>query len=119
MHMKNTERRLEGRFLCADVVHVTWLQDPRIRTLEAVLEDISPLGACVQTEEQIPLGVEITLTGADRNDGKSLSGLVSYCVYRDYGHFVGIRFLHTEWSSSVFLPEHLIDLQTLVHRCTD
>jgi hypothetical protein len=117
--MKNNERRLEGRFLCADVVHVTWLEDAGIRSLEAVLEDISALGACVQVEEQIPLGIEITLIASNKNEEKALSGIVSYCVYRDYGYFVGIRFRKAPWSTGVFLPEHLIDLQNLVHRCAD
>jgi hypothetical protein len=113
--MKNSERRLEGRFLCAEVVHVCWPASAGIRSLEAVLEDISPLGACVQVDEKIPSGVEITL----KADHTSLSGLVSYCVYRDYGYFVGVRFLLTHWSASVFLPQHLIDLRSLAPRCMD
>jgi hypothetical protein len=114
--MENTERRLEGRFLCADVVKVTRVEgDPR-KTLEAVLEDISPLGACVQVEEQIPLGMEVVLSSG----GKCLSGVVSYCVYRDYGFFVGIHFLdETHWSKGVFVPDHLTSLAALAMRCMD
>jgi hypothetical protein len=113
--MQKSELRLERRLLCADVVHVSWPASDGVRTIEALLEDISPLGACVQIEEQLPLNIEITLTA----EGKNLSGLISYCVYRDYGYFVGIRFLRTHWSSGVFLPRHLTDLQTLIDRCSD
>jgi hypothetical protein len=114
--MKNTERRLEGRFLCADVVRLTRTDGKRLRTLEAVLEDISPLGACVQVEEEVPLGVEVELSAA----GKSLRGVVSYCVYRDYGYFAGIHFHdQTHWSKGVFVPDHLTNLRTLAERVAD
>jgi hypothetical protein len=106
------ERRLEARFLCADLVRVDWLAGANARSAEAVLEDISALGACVQVEELIPLGTAISiLTTASA----SFTGSVSYCVYRDYGYFVGIRFSNeTRWSSGVFEPQHLTDLQALV-----
>lgn len=114
--MKNTQRRLEGRFLCADVVSLTCLEGERVKTTEAVLEDISPVGACVQVEEAVPLGTEVALTAAD----KSLFGVVSYCVYRDYGFFVGIHFSdETHWSRRVFEPDHLISMETLARRQKD
>ncbi|HYA17062.1 MAG TPA: PilZ domain-containing protein [Bryobacteraceae bacterium] len=114
--MNNTERRLESRFLCADLVHLTRIGNNSVETLEAVLEDISPLGACVQVDEEVPLGSEVLLTAA----GKSLSGVVSYCVYRDYGYFVGIHFLDdAPWSRGVFVPDHLISLETLIKRCAE
>ncbi len=53
------ERRFEGRFLCADLVRVEWLErEDECRTTEGVLEDISPSGACIQIEEPIPPGTE-------------------------------------------------------------
>ena len=104
------ERRREGRFLCADLITVEWRVRGTFRTVEAVLEDISPLGTCVQVEEEIPHGTPVTLTLG----GQKLSGAVSYCVYRDYGYFVGIRFPdESQWSSGVFIPQHLTDLRAL------
>jgi hypothetical protein len=114
--MQNTDRRLEGRFLCADLVRLTWRKGDCLHDVEAVLEDISPVGACVQVEEEIPIGASITLSAGS----KTLSGLVSYCAYRDYGYFVGIRFSdETHWSSSVFLPQHLLSLQGLASETSD
>jgi hypothetical protein len=112
------ERRLEGRFLCADLVTVEWLADVgsgvEPRTVEAVLEDISALGACVQVEERIPPGSAISIAAITGEHTRFL-GHVSYCVYRDYGYFAGIRFAdETRWSSRVFEPQHLIDLKTLM-----
>ena len=128
------ERRLEGRFLCADLVKVDWLAgggerergEGEFGTVEAVLEDISTLGACVQVEERIPLGAAIRLSthpglvnsapdGVDET--ARFSGHVSYCAYRDYGYFVGIQFSdETHWSSLIFEPLHLTNLAALSER---
>lgn len=123
------ERRFESRFLCADLVRVTWLETacPETAWLEsalqapasqesieqsagAVLEDISALGACVQVEQSIPLDVLITLSVG----GTNFRGRVCYSVFRDYGHFVGIRFAEdTVWSSDLVLPQHLTSYESL------
>ena len=132
-----SERRLENRFLCAELVTVDWVAaeaecesgsggsvrgspgnaSDAHRTVEAVLEDISTLGACVQVEEHIPLGsaISISVTSAPGIDPPArFSGEVSYCVFRDYGYFVGIRFAdENRWSSSEFEPQHMTNLATL------
>jgi hypothetical protein len=119
------ERRFESRFLCADMVRVEWKADAGpgalpgaggeiLRAVEAVLEDISALGACVQVEEQIPPGTAVSISLAAGNKAQ-LSGSVSYCVFRDYGYFVGIRFANeTRWSSGIFEPQHLTNLEALM-----
>jgi len=122
------KRRFEGRSLCADLVRVEWLagevEGVTPRTAEAVLEDISPLGACVQVDEFIPPGAAIsisTIVGlADIVETVRFTGRVAYCAYRDYGYFVGIQFSdETKWSSGVFEPQHLINLEDLVTSTTD
>src|SRR5438874_3688645 len=102
-----SERRFEGRLLCADLVRVDWMTaEDEFRTAEAVLEDISEHGACVQIEEKIPLGATISISARETR----FYGHVSYCLYRDYGYFVGVRLSdETAWSSGVFEPQHLID----------
>ena len=111
-----SERRFESRFLCADLVKVEWLEhvpETVLRNVEAVLEDISPHGACVQIDEPIALGVPI-LISVQKDESARLAGEVSYCVFRDYGYFVGIRFSdETIWSSGVYLPQHLTNLAAL------
>jgi hypothetical protein len=80
------------------------------RIVEALLEDVSAVGACVQVEDRVPLGIPVTISMGDVRFG----GHVSYCVFRDYGYFVGIRFAEdTEWSSGLFKPRHLTNLQEL------
>ena len=109
--MQTNERRREGRFLCAELIRLEWRGGGNaLRSVEAVLEDISPLGTCVQVEEEIFPGVAITLSMGNRK----YSGDVTYCVYRDYGYFVGIRLAKdSEWSSGSFAPQHLTDLLAL------
>jgi hypothetical protein len=118
-----TERRFESRFLCADLVKVEWMAGASdvddgsgggSRTVEALLEDISPLGACVQVEERIPLGAKVSISVVPEETAR-LSGRVSYCVYRDYGYFVGLQFSNeTRWSSGIFEPRHLTSLEALM-----
>jgi hypothetical protein len=116
------ERRLDARYMCADMVTVEWRFGYRLngrenpRRLEAVLEDISSLGACVQVEEVIPIGSLISIS----TQRSHFLGEVSYCVFRDYGYFVGIRFAdETRWSVGKFSPQHLTDLRTFVGSNTD
>jgi hypothetical protein len=125
------ERRFECRFLCADMVRVEWkaaagpsalpgASGEILRTVEAVLEDISALGACVQVEEPIPPGISVSMSFGAGNKAQGakkaqLSGSVSYCVYRDYGYFVGIQFSNEmRWSSGIFEPQHLTNLEALM-----
>lgn len=98
--------------LCADVVEVRWtdLSDhPRHST--ALLEDISPHGACLQLEVEIRLGTEIAISHASR----TMRGTVRYCVYQEIGYFAGVEFqTGSEWSPSQFTPEHLLDTEELL-----
>ena len=106
-----SERRIEGRYLCADLVKVDWLfGEDEFRTDEAVLEDISAVGSCVQVENPIPLGASIMLSIHEER----FIGHVCYCVFRDYGYFIGIRFsADTVWNEDKVLPQHLTNLTQL------
>jgi len=106
------ERRIENRLICADLVRLDW----NIRTLEGVLEDISPQGACIQLEEPVPEGEAITITEIEGHS-PPFSGWVTYCVYRECGYFVGIQFSRgSKWSPGVFEPQHLTNLEQLTGR---
>jgi hypothetical protein len=111
------DRRIENRFACADLVRVEWLHDEgRMQVTEAVLEDISRIGACIEVEAQIPLGASINIT----LNNERFFGHVCYCVFRDYGYFVGIRFTENSvWSSGSAEPAHLTDLQQLAEMAAD
>jgi hypothetical protein len=106
-----SERRGENRYLCADLVRIDWMTgEDSFRTEEAILEDISKIGGCVQIETPIPLGSTVMLSIHDAR----FTGHVCYCVYRDYGYFIGIRFSdETVWSEDQVVPDHLTNLQRL------
>jgi len=79
----------------------------------ALLEDISPSGACLQLEMAVPLGTTIGWQCPRRQ----FSGKVQYCIYREIGYFVGVRFdKESQWSQRCFEPQHMLDPQELIDR---
>jgi len=109
--MQLKDRRLEGRFLCADLVRLDWIVgEDNLRTEQALLEDISPQGGCVQMEEPLALGSIVMLTVGDT----PFHGHVCYCTFRDDGYFIGLRFSDDSvWSAGLVEPQHLVNLQQL------
>ena len=108
------ERRSETRMLCADMIEVQWRdRSGKERGATAILEDISPSGACLQFEAPVPLRAAI----AWDSPRQRFRGFVRYCVYREIGYFVGVEFdAGVKWSKRDFRPGHLLDPQTLVKR---
>ena len=107
MEERMLERRWERRLLCADLVEIEW-RDREGRTVKAtaILEDISPSGACLQAD--IPLPVEALVR--IRHGRKTLEGKISYCAYHDIGYFAGVAFnAKHKWSRRMFRPKHLVD----------
>lgn len=102
------ERRLAGRYLCADMARLNWFAgEDNLRSEQVVLEDISALGACVQLEEPVSLGSVVMLTVGDT----PFYGHVCYCTHRDDAYFIGLRFSNdTTWSAAIVRPKHLTDL---------
>jgi len=75
--------------MCADMVEVRWEdEENQPQKALALLEDISPSGACVQLENAIPLGTEVHWDCPKQ----SFAGYVRYCDYREIGFFVGVEF---------------------------
>jgi hypothetical protein len=108
------ERRLEVRMLCADLIEICWQDGAgKTQTAQAVLEDISASGACLQLEVPVPLGAALRW----KSPKKEFSGSVRYCVYREIGYFVGVQFdASSRWSRKEYRPQHYLDLQTLMPR---
>jgi hypothetical protein len=108
-----TDNRTLTRSFCADLVYLDW-KDTFGRGFEcaAVLEDISPRGACLQVEAPVPVNIEATV----RHNGLWTAHCrVTYCIFREIGYFVGIEFVDSEhWSRLEFHPQHLLDFEELV-----
>jgi hypothetical protein len=101
------ERRAEKRLWCSDLVQVWWKDSARWRRKGlAVLEDISPSGACVQLELPLPNGSKVRI----KHQEWKVEGEVRYCAYRDEGYFLGVKLNDGErWDESNFKPKHLLD----------
>jgi hypothetical protein len=108
------DRRSETRLMCADMVEVQWKEDSgKIRKCTALLEDISPSGACLQLDT--PLALDKTLVIRYRNG--HLEGSVCYCFFKDIGYWVGVQFTaRNKWSQKDFRPRHLLDPRKLLAR---
>ena len=107
MEERMLERRWERRLLCADLVEIEW-QAPEGRKCRttAILEDISPSGACLQSDVPLPVEARIHV----RHGKKKLEGTVSYCAYHDIGYYAGVTFTAKQkWSRRIFRPKHLVD----------
>ncbi|HEX3875379.1 MAG TPA: PilZ domain-containing protein [Bryobacteraceae bacterium] len=108
------ERRNEGRMMCADMIELFW-RDPsgkRHRTM-ALLEDISPSGACLQLERPITPGATLCWTSQQQR----LEGTVRYCVYREIGYFAGVEFEPgMKWSETLYHPQHMFDPSRLLEK---
>lgn len=111
------EKRIEPRLMCADLVDIEW-HDGKGRAQHAVanLEDISALGACIQVENEIPLRTTVWMTVMD----VEYVGEIRYCVFREYGYFLGVQFEPgVKWNSRVFKPHHLFDPRRLLDAWPD
>ena len=94
------------------MVEASWTdKDGATQRVNALLENISPSGACLQFETAIPLGVQLRF----ECDKHEFSGEVRYCTYHEIGYFVGVELEpESQWSRRTFKPRHLLDLQELV-----
>jgi hypothetical protein len=106
------ERRSEVRMMCADLVEVCWRDFAgKTRRSQAVLEDISASGACLQLETSVPVGAVLRW----HSPKKEFAGVVRYCVYREIGYFTGVQFdPASRWSKTGYLPPHLLDPERLL-----
>jgi hypothetical protein len=106
------DKRSEIRMMCADVVQASWTdKDGQIQRADALLENISQSGACLQFEMAVPLGVSLRFAC----DQHEFAGEVRYCTYNEIGYFVGVELApQSHWSRRSFKPRHLLDLQELV-----
>ena len=106
------DRRLEARMLCADLIDVCWSGEAGDeRKTQANLEDISFSGAGLQVDAPVPVGVVVRI----QHPKATLTGRVCYCVYRDTGYFLGVKFEPGyKWNKRRFRPKHLLDPRRLV-----
>jgi hypothetical protein len=100
------DRRSEPRLMCAELVHVVIEGDRATHGTVAVLEDISPSGACVQLERAARQGADVEIVCAKCR----LKGKVRYCRFFQIGYDVGIEFDERgAWDQRQYEPDHLLE----------
>ena len=108
--MKQPERRLESRFLCADLVRVSWAADDGFHEADGNLEDVAPSGCRLLMDEGIPEKTSIAI----RCDDTLFLGTVQYCHPGEIGFDLGIEFDQIgAWERGKFEPRHLLDVRKL------
>lgn len=107
-----SDKRLEPRLMCADLVDIEWLDGKgKLHRTVANLEDISPVGACLQVEDEIPLRTPLRM----KLMNSEYRGEIRYCVFREYGYFLGLQFEPgVKWHSGAFKPLHMLDPRELI-----
>jgi len=108
------DRRAETRLMCADLVNLRWKDESgRENHCVALLEDISPSGACLQLDSPMALGTSLAIEYRKVR----LKGSVCYCFFQDIGYWTGIRFApQVKWSLKRFRPRHLLDWKDVLAR---
>jgi hypothetical protein len=101
-----SEKRRQQRNLCSDIVELFW--NDRLgwpHRAKALLEDITPEGACVQTDVKIPVDAELSL----RLGEKGFPATVRYCTLISGGYFVGVEFAEgSGWVPGHPDPQHIL-----------
>jgi len=101
-------RRKTSRNSCADVITIRWTDDTgQHRSEEAILDDISPVGACIGLDEGIAPETKVSL---HYPKGK-YEGKIKYCRYFELGYFLGVAFDEGyRWSKKDFEPSFFVEV---------
>ncbi len=101
--------RAEDRELCADLVKIQWKPEcGPARSDWAILEDISPSGACLESEQPIPPDTVVSLEFT----GDRCQARIKYCKFDRINYLLGVRFEQGyRWSRRKFKPDHLIQFR--------
>jgi hypothetical protein len=102
--------RSEDRELCADLVKMEWEEEPGIARSEwTILEDISPSGACLESEIPVPAD---TLVSLEFPGGHRCKARIKYCKHDRTNYLLGVQFEQGyRWSRRKFKPEHLLQFR--------
>jgi hypothetical protein len=94
--------------MCAQLVTIVYQgEDGRKNKANAILEDISPGGACIQLEQPIALDTSVSILYPHGR----YYGVVRHCELGQTGYFAGVQFSPGyRWSRQRFTPEHLLQL---------
>jgi len=105
--MRDVEKRLGDRLLCAGLVEVRWTEPSsgEGKTI-ANLDDLSPGGVSLLLDRPILKGAFVEFT----HSGQTVCGDVRHCNRTEIGWIVGVRFgPESQWDPAAYPPKHLLD----------
>jgi hypothetical protein len=110
MKERMIDRRTEHRFLCSDIVQVSWIWDGRAHEEHTNMEDVSPSGCRLLMDQAVAESTPI-----DIRCGEHLfRGAVRYCRQTEIGFDIGVQFTQPgAWDREEFEPKHLLDARSL------
>ena len=104
------ERRTEYRFLCADLVPVSWMLDGQKHEEHANIEDVSPSGCRLLMDQAVPESTAIEIRCGEH----LFHGAVRYCRSTEIGFDIGVQFAQPgTWDRQEFEPKHFFDARSL------
>jgi hypothetical protein len=109
--MEVHERRRQPRLLCAEIVQVSWALGGRSPCTQiANLDDVSSGGACIVTDDPVPVGAPMVITcHADKFLSK-----VRHCTQHGLGWLVGVEFEpDSRWQTAMSRLGSLVDPRSM------
>ena len=103
MRQETSDRRVERRALTAAIIDIT---DQKTEiALRAVLEDLSPSGACVYIERKLEIGSQVSLSVGDI----TRTATITHRERCDGGFRLGVQFKDGKWPEPIGIPMHWIE----------
>ena len=101
------------RYLCSELVRIEWQENEGAASATAILEEIWPEGACVQTLQPMRAGTRIWIVGRQA----LFLGTLMECQFQTDGYYSQVLFDEdSRWSSRRYKPEHMVSSQAVLAR---
>lgn len=114
---KSMATEADCRYLCSNLLSVHLPADGGgEREIVGNLEEIATLGAYLNVEEFLDVGLHLRLVCSNRQQNCELKGVVVDCNYDvSTGYYIDVKFSPGyRWSPELFKPKHLIRASTLL-----
>jgi len=110
---------VKTQYMCSEIIQLKQFENGGgIQTSTAILEEISPDSACIQTDAPMPEGTLLRLVCSGCAYYCELEGKVVHCQFRpQLGYFVDVEFAPgSEWCAETYAPAHLWDPASLIEK---
>jgi hypothetical protein len=108
--------QVKTQYMCSELIQVQQLDGGSVQTSTAILEEIAPASACIQTETPMSEGTVLRLVCPNWARSNEFQGRVVECWHQErLGYFVHVEFEPgNEWCAAKYSPAHLLDTASLI-----